>query len=110
MTSLKPDANQIESVLNNLAGQDWVKRTERRWWPKFVFHYTDIRNAAGILQDGYLYSRKHLEGSDKLIVSSGSPSVLASTGTDIKDCVRLYFRPKTPTQYYAEGICSQATI
>ncbi len=107
---LKPDAEQIKNVLNNLAGQDWVKRTERRWWPLFVFHYTDIRNAVGILQDGQLYSRQYAESQDKLKVSSGSTSVLAGTNIAIKDCVRLYFRPKTPTQYYAEGICSQATL
>ena len=27
-----------------------------------------------------------------------------------KDCARLYFCPKTPTQYCAEGICSQTTL
>ena len=110
MVSLKPDADQIRNVLDNLARRDWVKRTERRWWPAFVFHYTDIRNAVQILREGYLYSRKHLEDTGKPVVSSGSPSVLAGTNVTIKDCVRLYFRPKTPTQYYAEGICSQATL
>ena len=110
MVFLKPDAGQIKIVLDDLAKQDWVKRTERRWWPQFVFHYTDIRNAVQILQEGYLYSRKHLEDSAKLVVSSGSPSILAGTDIAIKDFVRLYFRPKTPTQYYAEGICSQVTL
>ncbi len=110
MASLKPDADQIKIVLDYLAKQDWIRRTERSWWPQFVFHYTDIRNAVQILREGYLYSRKHLEDSDKLVVSSGSPSVLAGTDIAIKDCVRLYFRPKTPTQYYAEGICSQVTL
>lgn len=110
MVSLKPDAGQIKNALDNLARQDWMKRTERRWWPRFVFHYTDIRNAVQILREGYLYSRKCLEDSGKLVVSSGSPSVLAGTNIVIKDCVRLYLRPKTPTQYHAEGIRSQATL
>lgn len=110
MVSLKPVAGQIRSVLNDLTRKTWIKRTERRWWPRFVFHYTDIRNAVGILQDGQLYSRQYAESQDKLKVSSGSTSVLAGTNIAIKDCVRLYFRPKTPTQYYAEGICSQATL
>jgi hypothetical protein len=110
MVSLKPDADQIRNVLNALAEDKWIKRTERRWWPRFVFHYTDIRNAVQVLQEGYLYSRKYLEDEGKLVVSSGSPSVLASTNIAIKDCVRLYFRPKTPTQYCAEGICSQVTL
>jgi len=107
---LKLDAEQIKIVLNNLAGQDWIKRTERRWWPQFVFHYTDIRNAARILQENCLYSRKYLEDEGKSVVSSGSPTVLSGTDIAIKDCVRLYLRPKTPTQYYAEGIYSQATL
>jgi len=110
MVSSKPDADQIRNVLNALTEDKWIKRTERRWWPRFVFHYTDIRNAVQILREGYLYSRKYLEDEGKLVVSSGSPSVLAGTSIAIKDCVRLYFRPKTPTQYYAEGICSHATL
>lgn len=110
MVALKPDANRIREFLFNLAQQDWVKRTERRWWPKFVFHYTDIRNATRILQEGYLYSRKYLEDTNRLVVSSGSTAILAGTNTIIKDCVRLYFRPKTPTQYHAEGIRSQTTL
>ena len=110
MVSLKPDVDQIKNVLDNLARRDWVKRTERRWWPQFVFHYTDIRNAVRVLREGYLYSRKYLEDTGRPVVSSGSPSVLAGTNITIKDCVRLYFRPKTPTQYYAEGIYSQDTL
>lgn len=110
MVSSKPDADQIRNVLNALTEDKWIKRTERRWWPRFVFHYTDIRNAVQILREGYLYSRKYLEDEGKLVVSSGSPSVLAGTSIAIKDCVRLYFRPKTPTQYYVEGICSQPTL
>ena len=107
---MKPDTDEIRDCLANLAKQDWLRRTERRWWPQFVFHYTDIRNAVRILQEGYLYSRKYLEDHDRVVVSSGSFSVLAGTNTDIKDCVRLYFRPKTPTQYYAEGIRSQVAL
>jgi len=62
------------------------------------------------LQEGYLYSRKYLEDSNRLVVSSGSSIVLTGTNTAIKDCVRLYFRPKTPTQFYAEGIQSRLTL
>jgi len=110
MATFKPDASQIREVLRELAEKDWIKRTERRWWPKFVFHYTDIRNAVQALQDGYLYSRDYLEANNRLPVSSGSSRVLAGTDTIIKDCVRLYFRPQTPTRYHTEGIRSQATL
>jgi hypothetical protein len=110
MVSLKPDADRIRDFLENLAQEDWVKRTERRWWPQFLFHYTDIRNAVRVLQDGCLYSRKYLEDHEQFIVSSGSPDVLSITEENVKDCVRLYFRPQTPTQYYVEGIRSRASL
>lgn len=110
MSALKPDADQIKSFLKELAQKDWIKRTERRWWPYCIFHYTDIRNVVDILKDGYIYSRKHAQYLDKLHISSGSTSVLAGTSEEIKDYVRLYFRPKTPTQYHVEGIRSKNVL
>jgi len=110
MSQLKPDADKIKHFLEALAQQDWMKRSERRWWPMFVFHYTDIHNAISILQEGYLYSRKYAEENEILGVSSGSSSVLSSTPNNIKDHVRLYFRPKTPTQYHMEGVRSKITL
>ncbi|RME51213.1 MAG: DUF4433 domain-containing protein [Caldilineae bacterium] len=107
---VKRSEEEIRAFLKNLATQDWVKRSERRWWPHFVFHYTDIRNAARVLEDGVLYSRLQAESRGKLAVSSGSKVVLAGTHNDIKDYVRLYFRPKTPTQYHAEGIHSAQSL
>jgi hypothetical protein len=35
MVSLKPDAERIKVFVNQLMEQNWVRRTERRWWPKF---------------------------------------------------------------------------
>ena len=100
----------IRDFLHDLAAQDWVRRTERRWWPNFVFHYTDIRNAVSILQDGRLYSRLQAEHKGKLVISSGSPDILSGTSLDIRDCVRFYFRPKTPTQFHAEGVHSAQSL
>lgn len=110
MPTRKLDSEQIKIFLNQLSEKNWVKGTEKRWWPKFVFHYTDIANAISILRDGCIYSRQHAERSGKLVTSSGSSSILASTNSEIKDCVRLYFRPKTPTQYNAEGIQSKISL
>ena len=110
MARLKPDAEVIKQFLNDLGQKEWVKRSERHWWPRFVFHYSDIRNAIKILQDGHLRCRKYLEDHDALPVSSGSPTVLAGTNTAVKGCVRLYFRPKTPTQFHVEGIRSQSVL
>ena len=107
---MKSDAYQIRAVLNNLSQMDWIRRSERRWWPRLLFHYTDIQNAARILSSGYLYSRQFLEDERLLAVSSGSDEVLAGTHPDIKSCVRLYFRPQTPTQYHAEGVKSSLSL
>jgi len=106
----KSDAAQIRSFLQELSNQDWVRRTERRVWPQYAFHYTDLRNAVRILETNSLLSRQQLESMGALPVSSGSNEVLAWTETWIKDCVRFYFRPKTPTQYYAEGVKSQVFL
>jgi hypothetical protein len=110
MTELKPDSERIRQFLRGLEQQDWVKRGERRWWPRYVFHYTDIKNTIEILKAGQMLSRKHLEEAGGLLTSSGSTSILAGTDTFIKDCVRLYFRPRTPTQYWAEGIRSKESL
>lgn len=104
---MKPDSEQFRTFLTNLAEAEWVKRTERRWWPGFIFHHTDIRNAVRILQDECLYSRDLLVARKALPVSSGSDLVLAATDERVKNCVRFYFRPQTPTQYHAEGVRSQ---
>jgi hypothetical protein len=108
--SQKPDAEGFRAVLASLAQEEWVKRTEKRLWPRFLFHYSDIRNVARVLADGTLYSRSQVETLQHLEVSSGDPGVLRATDTSIKDCVRFYFRPKTPTQFYTEGTRSQQTL
>jgi hypothetical protein len=110
MVSLKPDADEIARFLKQLAEQDWVKRSERRPWPQFLFHYTHILNAVSILTEGQLLSRQGTEERQKLSVSSGSSAVLAATDSDVKSCVRLYFRPQTPTQFNVEGVKSTATL
>jgi len=90
--------------------QDWLARGERSWWPRFLFHYTDVQNAAAVLEEGTLHSRDEAERRRLLHVSSGDPNILRETDRSIKECVRLYFRPKTPTQYHAEGIMSSDQI
>jgi hypothetical protein len=110
MASRKRDAAQIERFLTDLARKDWVRRTERSTWPKFIFHYADIRNVVNVLNEGRLYSRKYLEDNRGLPVSSGSASILAGTDPFVLDCVRFYFRPQTPTQYHAEGVRSQTSL
>lgn len=107
---LKPDADQIERFLSDLKAFSWVRDGERKWWPRFLFHYTDMRNAVEILHANCLYSRAEAERLGKLVISSGSPQILDKTSEKYKNCVRLYFRPNTPTQWWAEGIRSKTTL
>ena len=42
MVDRKADAKEIREFLISLGTEDWVAGTERDWWPRFLFHYTDI--------------------------------------------------------------------
>ena len=106
----KPDSGEIEAFLTKQSQWSWIKRGSRRFWPHYLFHYTDIRNITSILQAGYLYSRSLAERWRTLVTSAGDPRILQSTDTLVKRCVRFYFRPQTPTQYYAEGIRSRNSL
>ena len=108
--SLKPDAEQIAQFIEELTQQSWVRGNERRVWPRFLFHYTDISNAVNILEQGKLLSRKLAEATNQLATSSGSGGILQNTDDAVLNSVRFYFRPKTPTQFHAEGIRSKPIL
>jgi hypothetical protein len=74
------------------------------WWPRYVYHFTDVQNAAGILQTGQLFSRSEARRRGLMRVDNASPAIIDQTHQAHLDYVRLYFRPKTPTQFRNEGI------
>lgn len=74
------------------------------WWPRYVYHFTDVRNAASIIQGGHLYSRAEAERRGLMKVDNASPEIIQQTQPEHLKYVRLYFRPRTPTQYRNEGI------
>lgn len=76
---------------------------QRKTWPQFGFHFTDIINAVGILSSGQLVSRNYAKAHGMMQNDNASADVIEGTPNDVEDYVRLYFRPKTPTQYYNEG-------
>lgn len=98
----KRDQKQIIAKLDELAAR--YKSDSRSWWPKFLFHYSELQNVVSILESGVLLSRSGAVSRGLLQIDSASQSVLLKTSETIKECVRLYFRPKTPTQYSNEGI------
>lgn len=83
----------------------WAKSKDLRipWWPKYVYHYTDIRNCMGILKSGELLSRNEAVSQHLMLNENANTEVIQHTHPEIKDAVRLYFRPLTPTQYRNEG-------
>ncbi|ARU59876.1 hypothetical protein CBW65_01490 [Tumebacillus avium] len=99
---LKSDAQQFVDYLDNLKTQQWLGQS-RKWWPKYLFHYTDVNNAVEVLRNGVLLSRRQLETNGGMMTDNASPDVIGQTDGKWKDFVRFYFRPKTPTQYNNEG-------
>lgn len=73
----------------------------RSRWPHYLFHHAPLENALGILEDGYLRSRN--DPSNHRHRDVAAQQVLANRD-DAHDKVRLYFRPRTPTQFHIEGI------
>lgn len=102
MENQKPDAKVILTHLENIKQQSRLSEYQR-WWPDHLFHFTDILNAVKILSDGMLLSRSNLKEKEELITDIASKKVIGYTSSKWKDYVRLYFRPRTPTQYRSEG-------
>ena len=76
----------------------------RRWWPNYLFHCTELHNAVNVLSDGALLSRTQAKAGNRLAVDIASQEIIDQTNPHWTDFVRLYFRPRTPTQYRNEGI------
>jgi hypothetical protein len=73
----------------------------RSRWPSRLFHHSPIENAAQILKAGQLLSRNDSTGSRKLDVADTS---VIQNRDRAHQFARLYFRPRTPTQYHIEGV------
>jgi hypothetical protein len=75
--------------------------THRERWPSRLFHHSPLENAVSIIKDGCIRSRLDPENRREKDVAAGD---VIRTRHDSHDSVRLYFRPRTPTQYHIEGI------
>ena len=98
----KPDAIGIARFLADLKKEEWLG-TARSWWPDYVFHFTDLQNAVSILKTGALLGRVEAQKRGLMDTDNASQEVIDSTDDEWQDYVRLYFRPRTPTQYRNEG-------
>src|SRR5690242_17398214 len=99
----KPDDAAIGAFFDDLARQPWLG-PERQRWPDFLFHITDVRNAASILHMGRLLSRARAIELGVMANDQAAPSIIQATPPRFRHHARLYFRPRTPTMYRNEGI------
>ena len=76
-------------------------RPYRKNWPSRLFRHEPLENTVKILQSGALLSRT--DARDE-IVRDIAPAEIIGSRRVAHDSVRLYFRPKSPTQYRIEGI------
>ncbi|TSA55823.1 MAG: DUF4433 domain-containing protein [Planctomycetaceae bacterium] len=88
--------DHIEQWTGSLSGHSW--------WPKYVYFFTDLRNAVSILEKGCLLSRDRAQYLEVIEVNGASPEIISKTEEERFKFVRLYYRPRTPTQYRCEGI------
>ncbi len=100
----RPDAelSKLRDHIDRLRSACWIN-SAREWWPRYLFHCTDILNVVNILKSGELLSRAQAQQSGNLRVDIAAPDIIDHTDAEWQDHVRLYFRPRTPTQYRNEG-------
>ncbi|MER8753835.1 DUF4433 domain-containing protein [Mesorhizobium sp. M1050] len=73
----------------------------RKKWPSRLFHHAPLENAVDILRDGCLRSRQDPKNTKRRDVAGVG---VIDARTHAHNSARLYFRPRTPTQYHIEGI------
>jgi len=88
----------IDNFMEQLAA-----RFNTLWWPKYLFHYSDITNIVKILESGHLYSRAFAGKHNLMQMDSAAHDIISQTRPELLDCVRLYFRPRTPPLFRVEG-------
>lgn len=79
-------------------------------WIRFAYHFTDLENLLSILEQGVLKSRIDVMENTLMRNDNSSLEVIQNTESWKKQYVRLYHRPKTPTQYHNEGLRSSSTL
>jgi hypothetical protein len=107
---VKPDADRIKAFVEALPRQPWIAGTNRARWPLHLFRIDDVRATASILERGFLYSRNRAIERGLFGHDAASPDVMGNSPEWIKEKVRLYFRPRTPTEYRSEGFRPAAAL
>lgn len=107
---MKPDAAAIRAIVDSLPNRPGIQGTSQAGWPKYLFRVDHVKAAALVLDGGRLYSRNRAVQLGLLTHDAAAPSVIGNSPAWIKDYVRLYFRPKTPTEWHSEGFRPHGAI
>lgn len=81
-----------------------TNRPYRRNWPPRLFRHEPLENITRILNSGQLLSRHDATGQATGIPLDIAPAEIIGASDAAWQSVRLYFRPKNPTQWNIEGI------
>lgn len=73
----------------------------RKHWPSRLFHHAPLETALAIINDGYLRARNDPE---RKVLQGVAAAGVIDNRQEAHGRVRLYFRPRTPTQFHIEGI------
>ena len=103
------ELSKLSQHIHGLGNAPWMD-SARALWPRYLFHCTDVRNVVNILTTGMLLGRAQAQRSGRLRVDIAAPAIIDSTDVEWQDYVRLYFRPRTPTQYLNEGFRPKAKL
>lgn len=80
-------------------------RTYRKHWPTRLFHHAPLETALTIINDGNLRARN--DPLRRQLQDVAADGVIYNR-QDAHGRVRLYFRPRNPTQFHIEGIRKDA--
>jgi hypothetical protein len=81
-----------------------TNRPYRTHWPERLFRHEPLQNIVPILRSGLLLSRLQAEQAENGIPLDIAPQEIIGQSDAAKTAVRLYFRPRNPTQWNIEGI------
>lgn len=84
--------------------QNYVQNLQATYRFAGLYHFTDFSNLDAIFKNGYLLSRTQCINQGINFLDGANEGVLNNACEYVHNCVRFYYREKTPTLYNNEGI------
>ena len=106
--TLNPNARFVDQLYSQEAEQHINSYSAE--WTDYLFHFTDITNAVGILKNGNLLSRNEAQSNGLMKNDNAASQIIRRMKREYRDYVRFYIRPKTRMQSKVEGIRSRDRV